>query len=104
VVVWGAASIVVNNDPSHALSDLRFVPLGFALAWLAAFALRKRAAEVEPAMLRAAYAEHDREGATRIAVAGERLRIGRELHDITAHAVSVVVLQVGRSGTSCPRR
>jgi signal transduction histidine kinase len=55
-------------------------------------------------MLRAAYAEHDREGATRIAVAGERLRIGRELHDIIAHAVSVVVLQVGRSGTSCPRR
>jgi signal transduction histidine kinase len=40
-------------------------------------------------------AEGERDTAARIAVAEERTRIARELHDIVAHAVSVMVLQVG---------
>ena len=45
--------------------------------------------------MRAAQAERERDAAARIAVAEERARIARELHDIVAHAVSVMVLQVG---------
>src|SRR5438128_787167 len=94
-VVVGCAAIVVYNDPSHAPGEFIFIPLVFALVWVAGFALRGRAAHAEAAEQRAVHAEHEREGAARIAVAEERARIARELHDIVAHAVSVMVLQVG---------
>ena len=57
--------------------------------------MRERAAQAEAAEVRAAQAERERDAAARIAVAEERTRIARELHDIVAHAVSVMVLQVG---------
>jgi signal transduction histidine kinase len=67
----------------------------FGISWLAGFALRERAVQAEAAEVRAAQAERERDAAARIAVAEERTRIARELHDIVAHAVSVMVLQVG---------
>jgi signal transduction histidine kinase len=95
VVAVGGAAIIIYNKPDHAPGDLVFVPLLFAIAWLAGFALRERAAQAEAAEERAAAAEREREAAARVAVAEERARIARELHDIVAHAVSVMVLQVG---------
>jgi signal transduction histidine kinase len=94
-VVFGGAAIVVYNKPGHSKSELIFIPLVFGICWLAGFALRERAAEAEAAEARAAEAEREREVAARIAVAEERARIARELHDVVAHAVSVMVLQVG---------
>ena len=92
--VTGAALVVVH-DPTHQPAELFFVPLFFAIGWLAGYALRERAEQAEAAEVRAAQAEHERDTARRIAVAEERARIARELHDIVAHAVSVMVLQVG---------
>jgi signal transduction histidine kinase len=94
-VLLGGAAIVVYNDPSHAAGDYVFVPVVFGIAWLAGFALRERAAQAAAAEQRAAQAEREREAAARLAVAEERARVARELHDIVAHAVSVIVLQVG---------
>ena len=94
-VVLGGAAIVIFNDPNRALGDLIFVPVLFAMLWVAGFALRERAARAEAAEQRALIAELEREAAARVAVAEERARIARELHDIVAHAVSVMVLQVG---------
>jgi signal transduction histidine kinase len=95
VVVIGGAAIVIYNDPSHSPADLVFLPVSFVIGWLAGYALRVRATQAEEAEVRAARAERERAVATRIAVAEERARIARELHDVVAHAVSVMVLQVG---------
>jgi signal transduction histidine kinase len=94
-IVLGGAAIIVYNDPTHAPGNFIFTPVLFAIAWLAGFALRERVVQTEAAEERAAYAERERDAAARIAVVEERARITRELHDIVAHAVSVMVLQVG---------
>ena len=87
--------VVVYNIPGETASDLVFIPLRYVVAWVAGYALRERAEQAEAAEERAAQAEREREAAARVAVAEERARIARELHDIVAHAVSVMVLQVG---------
>jgi signal transduction histidine kinase len=94
-VVLGGAAVVVYNDPVHAPGTFIFIPVLFGIGWLAGFALHERAAQADAAEERATHAEWDRAAAARIAVAEERARIARELHDIVAHAVSVMVLQVG---------
>ena len=94
-VVLGGAAIVVYNKPDHAPGEFIFLPILFGIGWLAGFAVRERAEQAEAAEVRATQAEREREAATRIAVAEERARIARELHDIVAHAVSVMVLQTG---------
>ncbi len=95
VAVLGSLAFIVYKIPGHTTSELVFVPIDFAVAWVAGYALRERAEQAEAAEMRAAVAEREREAAARIAVAEERARIARELHDIVAHAVSVIVLQVG---------
>ena len=102
IVLFGAAT-VVYNDPAHTAGELIFVPVLFAIAWLAGYALRERAVQAEIAELRAAQAERERDAATRIAVAEERARIARELHDIVAHAMSVMVLQIGAVRHNLPQ-
>ena len=94
-VIVGCAVTVMYNEPGHEPGELVFIPVLFSIAWLAGFALRERAEKAEAAEMRAAIAERERDAATRIAVAEERSRIARELHDIVAHAMSVMVLQVG---------
>jgi signal transduction histidine kinase len=94
-VTVGSAAIVVYDKPAHSVSELVFIPLVFGICWLAGFVVRERAEQAQTAELRATQAERERDAAARIAVAEERARIARELHDIVAHAVSVMVLQVG---------
>ena len=95
VVVLGGAAMIAYNTPDASAGEYVFTPLLFGIGWLAGFAVHERAAQAEEAEDRALRAEREREAAARLAVAEERARIARELHDIVAHAVSVMVLQVG---------
>jgi signal transduction histidine kinase len=95
VVAAGGAAIVMYNNPSHSPADVVLLPLVFALAWIAGLTQRKQTVHAETAEQRAEQAEREREVAARIAIAEERARIARELHDIVAHAVGVMVLHVG---------
>jgi signal transduction histidine kinase len=94
-VVLGGIGVIVYNDPNRSAGELVFIPILFATSWLMGFALRERSAQAAAAEARASQAEREREAAARLAVAEERARIARELHDVVAHAVSVMVLQVG---------
>ena len=94
LVLLGSAT-VVHNDPTHGPGDFFFTPVLFAIGWLVGFALRERSQQADAAEERALRAERERESAARVAVAEERARMARELHDVVAHAVSVMVLQVG---------
>ncbi|MFG2736266.1 sensor histidine kinase [Streptomyces harbinensis] len=70
-----------------------FVTVMFLLAWVLGDSLRTRRAYYAELEERAARLERERETQSRIAVAAERARIARELHDVVAHNVSVMVVQ-----------
>ncbi|MEV0911432.1 sensor histidine kinase [Streptomyces hokutonensis] len=68
------------------------VGLLLAGAWVFGEYVRARRAYVAEFERRAALAESERLALARVAVAEERARIAREIHDVLAHSVSVMVL------------
>jgi len=77
---------VVLTDPDGAnLGGLIFFSLLFGAPWLAGYVVQKR--RLGEARMRT---ERDAAEAT---IVDERARIARELHDVVAHAISVIVLQ-----------
>jgi signal transduction histidine kinase len=66
-----------------------------AVAWAIGSVLRERRRRVDVAEERVAHFQREHGIAARIAVAEERARIARELHDVVAHSVSVMVLRAG---------
>jgi signal transduction histidine kinase len=63
------------------------------LAWLLGDSMQWRRGYYRGLEERAARAERERDAQAQIAVAAERARIARELHDVVAHHVSVMVVQ-----------
>ncbi|WP_051808490.1 sensor histidine kinase [Actinoplanes subtropicus] len=61
--------------------------------WLGGLAVRTRRQYVAGLEERAATAERERDHLARIAVAEERAAIARELHDVVAHSLAVMIVQ-----------
>jgi signal transduction histidine kinase len=77
------------------LGDYLFIGTLGLFFWGAGAALRVRIEAAVEARTRARHAEERQELAAADAVAAERARIARELHDVVAHSVSVMVMQAG---------
>ena len=76
----------------------------YAIAWVLGKTLRGRVLQTNRLEARTAELEAQREEQIRAAVADERARIARELHDVVAHSVSLMVLQAGAARQALDRQ
>jgi signal transduction histidine kinase len=83
------AAFVWSNDPRAYVS----ASIAGLAAWVLGERMRLRRAHVTHLEERAVRLEFERDQQAQIAAAGERARIARELHDIVAHSLSVMVAQ-----------
>jgi len=93
IIITGIQAPLQMDSSAELVTTFIFAGLLLAFCWaLGEFVGARRAyhAEVEQ---RLALLETERDQQAQIAVAAERARIARELHDVVAHAVSVIVVQ-----------
>ncbi len=102
----GTPADVVSGDPAYAMSVAQAVGIGIMTAfWYLAIVmlginLGNRRRYLEAIIDRAHQLARERDQMARLAVAEERSRIAREMHDIVAHSVSVMIaLSEGASRT-----
>jgi signal transduction histidine kinase len=90
----GFVVAAVATDPEEATAGAYvFFALVVGGPWAAGRAIRYRRLSERRLERRATTAEREREERARAAVAEERTRIARELHDVVAHAISIIVVQ-----------
>ena len=85
--VAGGLAVANLTDPDPLQPGAWVFPLFFyGLAWVVGGAIRRRDE-------RSAQLEREQEAVAHAAVLDERVRIARELHDVVAHGISVMVVQ-----------
>ncbi|MBY8888733.1 sensor histidine kinase [Streptomyces sp. PTM05] len=81
------------DSSGNRIVSVVFLTVPFALAWVIGDSVRTRRAYYAQLEERAERLHREREAQAKAAVAAERARIARELHDVVAHNVSVMVVQ-----------
>jgi signal transduction histidine kinase len=89
-----------HNQGRVNLSDLPYNYALFGAGWILGDNLRRQRQQAQLAM-RLTAAEEER---SKRAIADERVRIARELHDVVAHTLSVIVLQAGAGRRIAPEQ
>jgi signal transduction histidine kinase len=92
LLAWGAAAMVWDDVP---FGDYLFVAIILGGVWAAGRTVRSRRQLAVALADKNVLLEHEQEARAKQAVAEERTRIARELHDVVAHNVSVMVVQAG---------
>ncbi len=77
------------------LDDIFFPVVAFGGAWVAGRLVQKLQRQSTMARSYAEALERERAATTRVALAEERTRIARELHDVVSHTLGVMVVQAG---------
>ena len=90
-VTFAAQAVSESNGASFDWTDVPFVALIVSTPWFVGRAMRTRVRESEELGRRTEELEQERIEA----IAEERARIARELHDVVAHSVTVMVVQAG---------
>ena len=100
ICLAGSAAAIAKWAPDHTIDPLYTLGATAAvfagpalLAWLLGDSMQWRRGYYRGLEERAARLERERDAQAQIAVAAERARIARELHDVVAHNVSVMVVQ-----------
>ncbi len=86
---------MVGYDPDFGPNDWVFGLVVAIAGWTAGQGARRWRRQSQELTAALAAAEAGREALAELAVADERARIARELHDVVAHGVSVMVMQAG---------
>jgi signal transduction histidine kinase len=95
VLATVALIAIVTTMDDRIVGDYVFPPLIGVVAWLAGRAVRTRTRLTEQLHETAARLAEATEDERRVAVVDERRRIAREMHDLVAHSMSVMVVQAG---------
>ncbi len=87
------AGYISPDEEEVSLGVVVFNLVFFQFTWLAGDIVRSRRAEMRRLKVRMELAEAEQRSFIEHAVEAERSRIARELHDVLAHAMSVIVVQ-----------
>lgn len=88
--------VAVTHDDAGVLSDIAFTTVvAVGAPFLAGRALRDRRERTDELERLNRELQAEREQTARLAVLDERARIAREMHDVVAHSVSLMVVQAG---------